>query len=84
MAPAYEGCAKACLDDAACLGFNFSKTSRSCALMATLDKPVSGGATDLGIKLQGSAPRPSRAAPHADLPPEIAIFETVLSGVFSH
>lgn len=84
LAPAYEGCAKACLDDAACLGFNYSKADRSCGLMASLDKPVSGAAADLGIKLQGSVPRRSRAAPHAGLPPEIAIFEAVLSGVFGH
>jgi hypothetical protein len=85
LAPAYEGCAKACLDEAACLGFNYSKTNRSCGLMASLDKPVSGGATDLGIKLQGArvaaAGRPTR---YASLPPELAIFEAVLDGVFGH
>jgi hypothetical protein len=85
LAPAYEGCAKACLDDAACLGFNFSEASRSCALMASLDKPVPAASTDIGIKLQASAPRPAgRAARHAAPPPEIAIFEAVLSGVFGH
>lgn len=83
LAPAYEGCAKACLDDAACLGFNYGKANRSCGLMASLEKPVASGATDLGIKLQGarvaSAGRPTR---YASLPPELAIFEAVLDGVF--
>jgi hypothetical protein len=83
LAPAYEGCAKACLDDAACLGFNYGKANRSCALMASLDKPVAGGATDLGIKLQGAPPRPvgPRARPRG-LPAELAIFEAVLGDVF--
>jgi hypothetical protein len=85
LAPAYEGCAKACLDDAACLGFNYGKANRSCALMASLDKPVPGGATDLGIKLQGAPPRSvSRPARPPGLPAELAIFEAVLGGVFGH
>ena len=78
---AYEGCAKACLGDAACLGFNFSKANRSCGLMASLDKPVAGKSTDLGIKVQRSASRPAprHASAYADLPPDIApIFDAVL------
>jgi hypothetical protein len=85
LAPAYGGCAKACLDDAACLGFNYSKASRSCALMASLDKPVSGSSTDLGIKLQGArVAAAGRRTRYASRPPELAIFEAVLDGVFGH
>jgi hypothetical protein len=84
LAPAYEGCAKACLDDSACLGFNYSKTNRSCALMASLDKPVSAKATDFGMKLQRTAnsrrgPRYAPPSGYADLPPEIApVFDAVM------
>ena len=74
----YDGCARACAADQSCLGFNFAKADRSCALIATLDKSVPGNGTDAGMKWQAPIARSASArhrmvSAQRDLPPEAAV-----------
>jgi PAN domain len=81
----YDSCAAACLADEKCLGANFTRTTRSCALMASLGKPKPAKAIDAGVKLQRS-PSPhqgtrakGKRAPQGPMPPEVeTIFDAVV------
>lgn len=80
----YDGCAKACAADAVCLGVNFGKLERSCALFDTLDRSVPDNRTEAGMKWQApivaaSAKRRRGPSPYRDLPPEAAaVFDSVV------
>lgn len=79
----YVGCARQCLADAACLGFNFNTAAGSCGLFASLDRPVRNELTIAGMKWQPplvevSANRRRGPAFRHDLPPEAAaLFDSV-------
>jgi hypothetical protein len=72
----FGACAEVCLADDKCTGFNLREGSRSCSLMASIDKSV--GAPDMksGLKMQLArriASRDRRPSwPPADMPPEFA------------
>jgi hypothetical protein len=80
----YDNCAAECLADTECLGFNFTRTERTCSLMSSLYKPTPAHATDAGIKVQRSASahrRPQSGTPvrPSRMPSEVTpIFEAVL------
>lgn len=79
----YDSCTRACAEDSLCLGFNFDKLDRSCALIATLDKSVPDNRTEAGMKWQApivatSGKRRRSLSPRMDLPSEAAaVFDTV-------
>lgn len=79
----YDSCARQCIADPFCLGFNFGKAKRTCGLIASLDKSVADNATDAGMKWQApivaaSAKRRRGPSPGRNLPPDAAdIFDTV-------
>jgi hypothetical protein len=79
----YDSCAEMCAADSLCLGVNFGKLERSCALFATLDKSVPDNRTEAGMKWQvpivaASAKRRRGPSPYRDLPSEAAaMFDSV-------
>jgi hypothetical protein len=78
----YDSCAKACATEPLCLGVNFGKLDRSCALFATLDKSAPDSRFEAGMKWQvpivmASAKRRRGPSPR-DLSSEAAaIFDSV-------
>lgn len=83
----FDACAGQCMAEPSCLGFNYDKADRSCALIATLDRSVPSRSTDAGMKWQApivevSAMRRRGPSPRSDLPPEAAaIFEAVFGQI---
>lgn len=74
----YDSCTEACAADPLCLGFNFGKLDRSCALIATLDKSVPDNRVEAGMKWQApivttSAKRRRGPPLGRDLPSEAAV-----------
>jgi PAN domain len=80
----YDACARQCLVDPLCLGFNISRLDRSCALLSRLDRSVPGNGTEAGMKLQtpvvaSAAQRRRTRPPRSDMPPEAAaIFDAMV------
>jgi len=79
----YDGCARQCLADQSCLGFNFNTAARSCGLFSSLDRPVRNELTVAGMKWQPPLVEVSdrrRRGPsfRRDLPPgATVIFDSV-------
>lgn len=87
-ARSFEACTAVCLNEAECLGFNFSRPERSCALMSSVALPSRAKVTDIGLKVQRSPssrrlpPVGVRPFPRRDVPPGFGpVFDLMLGGV---